>query len=1166
MAIESRKYIPAGCLSIPRDYSHLSDQDWSSHQLRAWKSFAPYLDGVPQTPHTMGGDDKQYLSPEIQAILLKAPGIKPYAALFRERWVQFEFMLSSVNPEQAVLRVYLLPDDIDRAILDRSDSNLKRARQALLQTIDYSPDAWVGCRSEFTPANYPLQDPLQASQEENMSLLELFNTIPSPSPDPELVQDSYRYDAMVDLLGDRTPGLQTTLYPHQKRSAAQMLQKEAQPGKFLDPRLLHVLDQQGLPWYLDPVAGTVLDRPIEYEDVSGGILAEEMGAGKTLICLSLILASKSLPTQFPDDAVRDSPKRAGVASLIDMAASCATRNNVPWRPYFDVYRTETGYELDNCMKALERNPACYYVPAPEPRRRSRHHGVAIPPPRKIYMSNASIIIAPNNLISHWKDQIHIHTIGLKVFVLTKNDRRGKKVRKPAETEMEENSVLPGLDELRNLDILLFSQSRLESLVKEYGGIDQSPLAQLHFKRCIVDEGHRLGNSKAGNKSNLLLGLDSIRVSSRWIVTGTPSRGLFGLDSDKPDKAELTAVSNNDDGPLEPTEPNVHETSVSMEKQDLERIGSMTALFLKARPWANTSMDPSDTPADWTTYLMLPRHNPRSRGRWSCLKSTLSSLIVRHQRKEVVELLPPIDEKVVILDGSYQDQLSSNIFSMMIIFNSVQSQRTDMDYFFHPKQRKSLLQIVHNLKQTSFFGGSFFTAEEIATSVKTAETFLEEGKVPISSEDEALLRSAIQFGHLAMSNKLRKLGNQYHEMPVTVTGFPGGAGQSWSLDGESGDVVCTSATMLLALQRLIYKSEEAALNSLLNGGLVQEGLKEKENILAAVNPEKTTKSQTLAGNTKLGDDTPQKNRSHGANGIDPKKLNPDSLAGPLELTHITSTVSAKLSYLVDGIIKYQEKEKIIIFYDNDNVAWYLAGMLDVLQVHHLIYAKGITSERRSQYVTTFHHNDTFRVLLMDISQAAFGLDMRGASRVYFINPVLNPQVEAQAIGRVRRISQQKPVSVETLVLRNSIDEVILERKRHMTQAEHRQVKSILDIRSIYNWIKNATINELPGAHDETPLSQMTPLKEPQRVFGRGFGQHVHPDDGLVLEAAPIRGNGQASALRATGPSSSSTPSSGLNGAKRIFSEGPGSGDTLIKSTMEESNGHGEERLARRVRFG
>lgn len=133
--------------------------------------------------------------------------------------------------------------------------------------------------------------------------------------------------------------------------------------------------------------------------------------------------------------------------------------------------------------------------------------------------------------------------------------------------------------------------------------------------------------------------------------------------------------------------------------------------------------------------------------------------------------------------------------------------------------------------------------------------------------------------------------------------------------------------------------------------------------------------------------------------------------------------------------------------------------------------------------------------MDLSQAAFGLDMREASRIYFLSPVLNPQVEAQAIGRLRRISQKKPVFVETLVLRDSIDEVILERNQHMSQAEHVRAKSILDIPSIYNWIKNAKIHPMPeGCYDD--VSKMSPLTQQHHVFGRGFGREIHPDEGLT----------------------------------------------------------------------
>lgn len=193
--------------------------------------------------------------------------------------------------------------------------------------------------------------------------------------------------------------------------------------------------------------------------------------------------------------------------------------------------------------------------------------------------------------------------------------------------------------------------------------------------------------------------------------------------------------------------------------------------------------------------------------------------------------------------------------------------------------------------------------------------------------------------------------------------------------------------------------------------------------------------------------------------------------------------------------------------------------------------------------------------MDISQAAFGLDMREASRIYFINPVLNPQVEAQAIGRVRRISQQKPVSVETLVLRGSIDEVILERKKHMTQAEHRQAKSLLDVRPIYNWIKNAKIADMPAGQEDVQ-SQMAPLKARQKVFGRGYGRTLDPDDGLLLEELSLK-NGQTANIKATAT---------LNGVKRAHDVGPGAGeDSFNQEIVAGSLKHIANHPARRVRF-
>ena len=195
--------------------------------------------------------------------------------------------------------------------------------------------------------------------------------------------------------------------------------------------------------------------------------------------------------------------------------------------------------------------------------------------------------------------------------------------------------------------------------------------------------------------------------------------------------------------------------------------------------------------------------------------------------------------------------------------------------------------------------------------------------------------------------------------------------------------------------------------------------------------------------------------------------------------------------------------------------------------------------------------------MDITQAAFGLDMRAASRIYFINPVLNPQVEAQAIGRARRISQKKHVTVETLVLRGSLEEVIVSRRREMTQAEHRKCKSILDDRPIYDWILNARIAPLPEVDDEDSPAQMAPLQTPQYVFWRGSGQVAHPDEDLVM------GDGYVASSRSLSAAENAVASvNGMHSLKRSHDLEPG---VLRRDEASWKVGMAPQRPARRVRF-
>ena len=214
------------------------------------------------------------------------------------------------------------------------------------------------------------------------------------------------------------------------------------------------------------------------------------------------------------------------------------------------------------------------------------------------------------------------------------------------------------------------------------------------------------------------------------------------------------------------------------------------------------------------------------------------------------------------------------------------------------------------------------------------------------------------------------------------------------------------------------------------------------------------------------------------------VDPIDSSSVLSKTRLGGTASAKLSYLLDRVISLHASEKILIFYEGDNIAYYVAQALELLGIQYLIYTGSLSAERKSAYIATFNATETFRILLMDVHQAAHGLHIAAASRVFFVNPVWQPAVEAQAIKRAHRIGQTKPVYVETLVLRDTLEDQMLKRRKNMTVQEHHKAeKSLLDDDVMAQLIKDADFIPLLPEEMKDVRKQMAPLKESQRLFGR-----------------------------------------------------------------------------------
>ncbi|KAJ5773382.1 Helicase C-terminal [Penicillium paradoxum] len=86
---------------------------------------------------------------------------------------------------------------------------------------------------------------------------------------------------------------------------------------------------------------------------------------------------------------------------------------------------------------------------------------------------------------------------------------------------------------------------------------------------------------------------------------------------------------------------------------------------------------------------------------------------------------------------------------------------------------------------------------------------------------------------------------------------------------------------------------------------------------------------------------------------------------------------------------------------------------------------MTLAARTKALEEFAKNDNITVLLATIGAGGVGLNLTSASRVFIMEPQYNPAAVAQAIDRVHRLGQTRDVQVFQFIMKNSIEEKIME---------------------------------------------------------------------------------------------------------------------------------------------
>lgn len=678
---------------------------------------------------------------------------------------------------------------------------------------------------------------------------------------------------------------------------------------------------------------------------------------------------------------------------------------------------------------------------------------------------------------------------------------------------------------------------------------QSPLMEVHFLRIIMDEGHEFSSS--GHKNSTYWALQKLHVDRKWIVSGTPASGLLGVEVGI---ATLeTSHSTADDHHLtnlDLLEARRSDSTLTQERKDLEKLGIIVAGFLQIKPWANSK---EHDPASWSKYIM-PYSDGRRKAR--SLKTLLDSLVVRHRIEDIEAdiQLPPLYNRVVYLQPSWHDKLSLNLFISTLVANAVTSERADQDYMFHAKNRRELNKLINNLRQSGFYWTSF-TPSDVGKTIKVSQAYLEENSESDSvckEADRSLLKQAIEIGEMALESPSWRSFADLHEMGLLVEHFPKNSQDAWSLIHRTGDgPLLIGATQLskaqswvnthlyvndpsrgltglgvATMQKLWHGVQQEAMQILPDdqpgGEDIEDGGKPRKKSKSGLKgTPKLTEKQTVS-RAKTGPSPPRlKNPQSTASAVKPAGLKPALKSAlkssrkteivdpfppdsPLARSILSGTASAKLSYLLDKVVALQQEEQILIFYEGDQIAYYIAQALDLVDVPYLIYTKTLSLERQNAYINTFNTTKTFRVLIMNVYQAAHGLHIASASRVFFVNPVWQPNVEAQAIKRAHRIGQVRPVYVETLVLKDTLEDQMLQRRKGMTAQEHQKAeKSLLDDDTMSTIIQNAQFIPFAKDHLHDTEKQVAKLSAPQQLFGRvvkSGGNLDDPDEDLILDSS------------------------------------------------------------------
>ena len=126
-----------------------------------------------------------------------------------------------------------------------------------------------------------------------------------------------------------------------------------------------------------------------------------------------------------------------------------------------------------------------------------------------------------------------------------------------------------------------------------------------------------------------------------------------------------------------------------------------------------------------------------------------------------------------------------------------------------------------------------------------------------------------------------------------------------------------------------------------------------------------------------------------------------------------------------------------------------GTLDIVQQE--LTARGVKFSRvdgnmkqyqRADNIHSFTNEPEVKVLLLSMRAGAAGLNLMAANYCFLMDPATNSAIEEQAIDRIHRIGQTRPVTVKRFIMEGTVEQRVLENRRSLA-ADQPTASALLD---------------------------------------------------------------------------------------------------------------------------